>query len=95
MKIVKALCAVAAAGLIASAASAQTVNHETTTTKTVTKVHVTHASTSGMHHGRRLAYGHHRTCHMVWRHHHHVRVCRAMPMHIVRHTTVKTKVITH
>jgi hypothetical protein len=97
MKIVTAFCAIAAAGLFASGASAQD-NHRTETTRTVTqvhvdRVHVDHASPMGVQHGRRMAWGHHRNCHMVWRHHHRVRICNAWPMH-PHHTIVRTKIIT-
>jgi hypothetical protein len=91
MKIVKAICVIAAAGLFTSGAAAQDMHRQTTTTRTVTRVHVDHASTMGVHHGRRMAWGHHRVCHTTWRHHHRVRICRSMPMH---HTMVRTRVVT-
>jgi hypothetical protein len=95
MKIVTIFCAVAATGLIASSAPAQDVHRQTTTTRTVTRVHVDRASPMGINHGRRMAWGHHRNCHMVWRHHHRVRLCNAWPMHSTHRTVVRTKIITH
>ena len=94
MKLVKIFCAVAAAGLIASGAPAQ-MAHRTVTTRTVTKVHVERNTRPVANHGRRMAWGHHRTCRTVWRHHHQVRICSTMPSHHARHTVVRTRVVTH